>query len=175
MSRIIGSLILALAVGSISTPAPAFTTANSLIIQIPAIAFAIRDNSTLTGNNNQGVLEDGTGTYYAAVPFPVDGQRVCSFTLIHRDNDADSAITARLLKKNIVLDGFVFDPPIQMARVTTGVAVGAIGVRSKTDVSIAQPLINLRNAFYYVELTLGSNLLEVLGVQIEVNPTCSAG
>lgn len=153
----------------LSVSAPAFAE----IIQIPAVTFAVRSNSSPTlGDDNMGTLTNSAGKYYAAVPFTIDGDRVCRFTLVHRDNDADSGITARLLKKKIVIGGAAFDPPIEMARVATGVSTTTMGVAAKNDTTIRQPVIDLANAFYYVDLDFGTNLLEALGVQIEVKPSC---
>lgn len=154
-------------------PAPAFVSNQSEIIQIPAITFAVRTSSLRDGDIQAGTMTNAEGKYYAVVPFTQHGQRVCSFNLVHRDNDADSEITASLVKKRIVEDGNPFDQPVVMARIKTGVASGTAGVKTKTDVSIRQPVIDLRHALYYVELDFGSTLLEALGVQIEVHPTCS--
>jgi hypothetical protein len=156
-----------------ATAAQAFVSNKSDIIQIPAVSFVVHDSNLVDFNINQGTVNNTPpGTYYAAVPFTQQGQRVCSFNLVHRDNDADSGIIARLMKKPIVAGGSPFDPAVEMARVNTGVAASTSGVATKTDVSIKQPVINLRTAFYWVELMPGSDLLELIGVQIEVAPSC---
>ena len=145
------------------------------IIQIPAITFTQRASSVLPGVAQGGTLTNANGKYYAAVPFPADsdGNSVCSFTLIHRDGDADSEINARLFKKRIVLGSNPFTVGlVQMARVHTGVMAGTSGVAAKTDTTIASSTLTLDSAFYYVELDVGSTLLEVLGVQINYSQVC---
>jgi hypothetical protein len=154
----------------LSVSAPAFAE----IIQIPAVTFAVRSNSSPTlGDDNMGTLTNAAGKYYAAIPFPTDGMKVCKFTLVHRDNDGDFAIIARLLKKPIQIGGMPFEPPVEMARVSTGGPGATATVARKNDVSITQPTIDLKNAFYYVELEFGANTLEALGVQIDVRSACT--
>jgi hypothetical protein len=78
------------------------SAASAEIIQIPAITFSMRSSSIETGDANFGTLTAAKGKYYAAVPFTESGLRVCAFSLVHRDNDADSQVIARLFKKPIV-------------------------------------------------------------------------
>jgi hypothetical protein len=148
--------------------------AGAAVIQISATSFALRcpcvnepPASEEVGQANQGTLTSAEGSYYAAVPFPTEGARVCRFSLIYRDNDADSQIVARLYKKRIVLGQPPFNAPVEMARVVTGVATSSAGVQKGDDLSIRQSIVRLTDAFYYVEIQTGSDLLEVLGVQIE--------
>jgi hypothetical protein len=148
------------------------TAARAEIIQIPAITFANRSSATVIGDSNFGTLTNATGTFYAPVPFPINGQRVCRFTLIHRDNDADFGITARLMKKRILLGQNPFTPPVEMAKVETGNAATTATVARLFDRSITQAIIDLSRAFYYVELTIPATTLEVLGVQIDVRSAC---
>jgi len=154
-----------------SLAGPAFS-AGADIIQIPAIAFTARSSTNVIGDENQGTLTNGKGNFYAAVPFTTDGAVVCQFNLVHRDNDADSEIVALLVKKSIVRGGMPFDPPVVMAKVHTGVAAATSGVKIKSDSSIHFPVLHLDSQFYYVELQVASQLLEVLGVQIVVKPAC---
>jgi hypothetical protein len=146
--------------------------AQAEIIQIPAISFANRSSATVIGDAAFGTLTNATGTFFAPVPFPADRERVCRFTLVHRDNDADFGITAQLIKKKIVVGDNPFTPPIVMAKVATGAAAATAGVKTKSDNTIRQAVIDLANAFYYVELTIPATTLEVLGVQIDVRPSC---
>jgi hypothetical protein len=146
--------------------------AQAEIIQIPAITFANRSSATVVGDSNFGTLTNATGTFFAPVPFPVNGQIVCRFTLIHRDNDADFGITARLLKKRILLGQNPFTPPVEMAKVETGNAGTTATVQRLFDRSITQARVDLTRAFYYVELTIPATTLEVLGVQIDVRQSC---
>jgi hypothetical protein len=154
--------------------ASAATTAVADIIQLPAVAFTQRESSDLPGVANAGTLTTAQGKYYAAVPFPFssNGDFVCSFKLIHRDNDADSEINARLFRKRIIVGDNPFAAPIQMARARTGIADSTAGVAVETDITIGSNRLTLTTAFYYVELEFGSNLLEALGVQIEYAPVC---
>ena len=154
--------------------ASAATTAIADIIQIPAIAFTQRASSVVPGTAQGGALTTAEGKYYAAVPFPFtsNGDFVCSFKLIHRDNDTGSEINARLFKKRIILgeNPFLFLP--QMSRVRTGILATTSGVATVTDTTIGGNQLTLGTAFYYVELEFGSQLLEALGVQIEYAPVC---
>jgi hypothetical protein len=149
--------------------------ARAEIVQIPAITFvnrAVGPAVDVIGESSFGTLTSAAGTLYAAVPFPTDGLTVCKFTLVHRDNDGDFGIEARLLKKRIKVNDNPFTPPVQMARVYTGAAGSTAGVRRKSDLSIKEATIDLVNGFYYVELTQEGNTLEVLGVQIEYAAAC---
>jgi len=143
------------------------------IIQIPAITFASRSGSTAIGDATQGTLTNATGKFYAAVPFTTNGQRVCRFTLVHRDNDTSFTIVARLLKKPIVVGGNAFEVPTEMAKASTGAAFTTQFVAKRHDTTIVDPVINLNSSFYYVELEITGTLVEILGVQIDVRPSCS--
>jgi hypothetical protein len=153
----------------------AVSVASAEIIQIPAVTFSMRSSSVEDGDASQGTLTNAKGKYYAAVPFTESGLRVCVFSLVHRDNDGDSQVIARLFKKPIVTTSGPFNPPMLMAQVATGVAKGATNVAVKADATIKHAVINTATAFYYVELEVTSTLLEVLGVQIDVRSSCVAG
>ena len=144
------------------------------IIQIPAVAFTQRASSVVRGVAQGGTLTTAEGKYYAAVPFPFssNGDFVCSFKLIHRDNDTGSEINARLFKKRIILGENPFLVLTQMSRVRTGILATTSGVAAVTDTTIGGNQLTLGTAFYYVELEFGSQLLEALGVQIEFAPVC---
>ena len=150
------------------------TPALATFIQIPAVSFvANRTSASLeTFAKANGVLNDAEGKYYAAVPFTTDTGRVCRFILVYRDNDSDVGVTARLLKKKIDLTAPPFDDPVEMAKVITGGPFFNANVRKKIDTTIVEPILDLRNAFYFVELEFPDATLDVLGVQIEVKPTC---
>ena len=47
-----------------------------------------------------------------------------------------------------------------------------MGVKRKGTTNITQAVITIPGAFYYVEIQNTSDLLEVLGVEIDVQPTC---
>ncbi len=55
---------------------------------------------------------------------------------------------------------------------TTGKAAGNMGVKRKSTTNINQALIAIPGPFYYVEIQNTSDLLEVLGVEIDVQPAC---
>jgi hypothetical protein len=151
------------------------TSAVADIIQIPAIAFTQRAASVQPGVAQAGTLTTAQGKYYAAVPFPFanDGDFVCSFTLIHRDNDDSFEIIARLFKKRIILgDPSPFTNPILMARVRTGAMAATSGVAAVADTTISANKLTLSTAFYYVELEITGTLVETLGVQIDYSPVC---
>jgi hypothetical protein len=148
------------------------TTAVADIIQIPAIAFTQRESSDLPGAANAGTLTNAEGKYYAAVPFPRDGELVCRFSLVHRDNDAQLEVIASLLKKRIIVGGTPFSTPVLMARVRSGASNAVSGITVVNDTSINSNLLALNNAFYYVELQVTGATVEVLGVQIEYAPVC---
>jgi hypothetical protein len=158
----------------VSTPAFALLgSPGAEIIQIAAVTFTPRAAASSIGDDNAGTMTNAVGKFYAAVPFATNGWRVCRFVLIHRDNDSDAGITARLLKKIVVPGGSPFDSPVEMAKVTTGANGTTQFVAAKNDVTIRQPVLDLGNAFYYVELEFGNQFLEALGVQIEANETCA--
>jgi hypothetical protein len=163
---ILGLATLCSALGVPVAPAAAGT------IQIPAIAFVVREvPMAMLGTAQAGVLTTAEGTYFAAAPL-VDGQRVCQFSLVYRDNDADSQTIARLFRKRVIIDDVPFTPPVLMAVVTTGKATGDIGVKRMSTINIASPLVAIPGAFYYVEIRNTSDLLEVLGVEIDMKPVC---
>jgi hypothetical protein len=150
----------------------AVSAASADVIQIPAIAFTERSGIVKIGDAMGGTMTNAQGKFYAAVPFVNDGDFVCRFTLVHRDNDTDSQIIARLFKKRIIADGMPFAAPVLMARVQTGIATAVAGVTSISNITINANKLTLNQAFYYVELEFGSDLLEALGVQIEYAPAC---
>jgi hypothetical protein len=47
-----------------------------------------------------------------------------------------------------------------------------MGVKRKSTTNINQALIAIPGPFYYVEIQNTSDLLEVLGVEIDVQPAC---
>ncbi|HEX9905692.1 MAG TPA: hypothetical protein VGA77_12070 [Propylenella sp.] len=147
-------------------------TASAFILQISATAFVPRDEAvpdTDIGEESNGLLLNADGRYFAPVVFPRAG-RVCSFTLVARDNDGDFNVNARLMRKRFGGGAGAFDPPVVMARAHTSSASNDI--QTDTDTTIAQAVINAANSFYYVELNLPFEALEVLGVQIDFRNSC---
>jgi hypothetical protein len=90
-------------------------------------------------------------------------------------NNRRGAVTARLVQKPIDLHGDPFAPPIVMASVT---GVHGVDVREATTTEIVNPAIDAAKSFYFAELEFsvgesGRAGGTVLGVQIDVRPTCS--
>ena len=162
--------LLALCASAIGLASPA----QADIIQIAAAAFAFRDSGAV-GNapyNDRGLLYQGDGEYVAPVVFSTNGQFVCRFSLIYRDNDADNNITARLHKKPFTLaTNTAFGFTVVMAQVASSGATQ--NTRKATTTAITQPGLNLGQAFYFAEISIPDNApVEVLGVQIDVRNTC---
>lgn len=150
------------------------STAVADIIQIPAVTFAQRASSVQPGVAQLGTLTTAEGKYYAAVPFPFssNGDLVCSFKLIHRDNDDALEVIARLFKKRILVGQTPFGAPVRMAQARSGAGAFVTGITVVSDTSIAGNPLVLNSAFYYVELEITGPFIEVLGVQIEYGPVC---
>lgn len=140
-------------------------------LQLAAAAFTPR-GTAIQGEVGAGMLLNATGKYYAAVPFPVGGMRVCRFSLLYRDNDPDAGIniTAKLLRKGNNVGGTAFNPPVVMAQVASTGAVDTM--RSASTAAITNPAIWPAIAFYYVEVEIPAMTLEVVGVQIEHKASC---
>jgi len=146
------------------------STSLAAVISISAATFVPRDLSgspTLNGETFQGLLLNAKGQYYAPVVFPSAGN-VCRFTLVFRDNDAEQNVTARLRKKGFAAGGNAFSVPVIMAAVTSAAASNTTRVVS--DTTIVQRAVFL-GAFYYVELVVPIQSLEVLGVLIDFRTT----
>ena len=151
------------------------SSVNAAVLQISATGLVLRTAPASTdkpGNQQNGLLTDTQGRYFAPVVFPTTGERVCSFAVVYRDNDALN-ITAKLMKKTFTIGtATAFDPAVTMAQVSS--AGGNMNTRRAVTSAITQPLIDTVRAFYYVELDVpdGANI-EVLGMQINVQPTCT--
>jgi len=122
---------------------------------------------------SNGVLipVDTNPRYFTSVSFPINGQQVCRFSLVYHDINANDSLTARLVRKTFTIGGAPFSSPEIMATVST--AAGALDtVRRVTTAAITSPTIRKGNSFYYVEIEAPTINLNVLGVQIDVRPTC---
>ena len=142
------------------------------IINISATALVLRTeagSADLVGEEGQGLLQNARGTYFAAVIFPAGGGSVCRFSMVYRDFDSND-ITARLLKKTYAIGGSAFTPPVVMATLQTTGSVDA--VRRKTATNINQPIISFARTFYYVEVTIPFQALQVMGLEIDFRTTC---
>ena len=150
-------------------------SAHSATIQISATSLALRtaaNSNDLVGEATVGLLQNPAGHYFASVPFSDDGQSVCRFTMIYRENDVDHDISASLQKKPFkVNSNKTFDPPITLASVSSNGA--SDNTRRASTKQIKQALLDLTNGFYFVELDVpqGANA-EIFGLQIDVEPTC---
>lgn len=163
---------LSVAAGLLAAALTAFAAAPAAraeILQLSATAFVPRGTAT-PGEAGAGLLQNATGKYYAAVPFPVGGMRVCRFILLYRDFDVDFNITAKLLRKNHNVGGTAFDPPTVMAQVASTGSVDTM--RRALTSTITNPAIWPAIVFYYVELDIPFSALQVVGVQIEHKASC---
>jgi hypothetical protein len=120
-----------------------------------------------------GVLKviDDTSRFFRSISFPVNLQQVCSFSLIYHDINANDTLTARLVRKPFTVDGNPFSRPVIMATVRSASGVPDT-VRRATTTNIRSRTIGKGRAFYYVEIEAPTFNLNILGVQIDVRPTC---
>lgn len=131
------------------------------------------EDGTQESDTQAGVLQM-TGqfsNFYAAVDFPVDGQKVCSLNLVYRNVNANDAIRARLFKKTFTSGGQAFAAPVLMATATSAAGMQPTVQIARTT-AINQPTIAQAGAFYYVQVDAPTINLAFLGVQIDIKPTC---
>lgn len=153
------------------------TPARAEIISLSATGFVRHCPCVVDGsqesNTHAGVVEvtGQASTFYSAVDFPKDGQRVCGLSLVYRDVNGNDAIRARLFKKTFNNGGPAFGAPVLMvtAESTPGISDT---VRITTTNGINQPVITQSKAFYYVLVDAPTINLAFLGVQVDVRPTC---
>lgn len=151
--------------------------AKAAIMSISAMGFSLHCpcvvDSADDSSDTNGTLEinDQFARLYAAVPFPTDGQRVCSLSLVYRDVNANDAIRARLFRKTFASGGNAFAAPTLIATATSASGTTSTLRIAKTT-SINQPVISQGNAFYYVMVDAPTINLAFLGVQIDIRPTC---
>jgi hypothetical protein len=110
--------------------------------------------------------------YFAPVVFPVNGQRVCSFSLVYNDINAADTMVATLKRKVFNVGGSPFNLNTVMASVQSAAGTPDT-VRRATDNTIFSPVINTANSFYFVQIDVPTVNLNILGVQIDVRPSCS--
>lgn len=127
------------------------------------------EDGTQESNTHAGVLEmtGQNSTFYAAVDFPKDGQKVTSLALVYRDVNGNDAIRARLFKKTFASGGSAFGAPVLMATATSASGTPST-VRIAKTTSINQATIAQGSAFYYVLVDAPTINLAFLGVQIGV-------
>jgi hypothetical protein len=148
------------------------------ILQISATGMVKRcpcdPSSTDTSEEDNGVLVlKGNNVRYFTPVALSQGQRVCSFSMLYNDVNANDTMTARLERKNFTVGGNPFILPVTMATVKSAGGVPDT-VRKATQTTIKAPLINAATAFYYIELDAPTVNLNVLGFQIDVRQTCPA-
>lgn len=149
-------------------------TAAANILQISATGFVLHCNCLEPdfSNEEKGVIFPQQSPYrlFSPVVFPVDGQNVCSFSVVYQDKNGAENLAATLKRKRFSLGNDALVEPIVMASVQSADGVSDAARRARTR-DINQPKINAANSFYYVEIN-GNVNHNLLGVQIDVRPTC---
>jgi hypothetical protein len=152
--------------------------ASADILQIAGAGFERRcpcgaDGAQDDAEEFRGVLQPKNVSmrYFAPVVFPVNGQSVCSFSLVYHDINAGDAMVATLKRKIFNLGGSPFNFNTVMASVQSAAGTPNT-VRRATDNTIFSPVINTANSFYFVQIDVPTVNLNILGVQIDVRPTC---
>lgn len=153
-------------------------SAKAELLQFSATDFILRCagncNSQDDGSEvNNGVLitNNSNSVFYKAVAFPRNGERVCSFSMVYHDVNASDTLTARLIRKGYTAGGNPFAAPIVMASVVSAAGTPNT-VRIASDPTIVSPTIQNGFAFYYVQVNAPTFNLNLLGVRIDVRPTC---
>ena len=121
--------------------------------------------------NNGLLIPTDLSRFYANVPFPTNGQRVCSFTIVYQDINAGNPLVGRLLKKSSLAGTNPTGPFIVMASVQSGPGVVNTVRRTGTTI-INQPVITKGAAFYIAEFVVQTINTNFLGVVIDYRPTC---
>lgn len=149
--------------------------ASATNINIAAVTFVPRDPADFITSKNgqvtQGTLDKASGRFYAPIIFPSTG-KICSLSLIYRDNDPSSDITIKLFKKKFGIGQTPFITPAQLTVLQSNSTDPATRRLFQTTFSESQ--IDL-NAFYYAEVNVPSDNLQVLGVQINFRPNNVCG
>lgn len=150
-------------------------SAQADVLQISALGFVQHCNPCANPDVEQnGVLLPQNSFFHLFSPviFPVDGQNVCSFSLVYQDANGAENMRASLKQKQFVVGQSALDTPaFVMATVQSAGSANVVG--RKITKAITHPKINSLRSFYYVELE-GNVNENVLGVQIDVRPTCPA-
>lgn len=171
MPRILsGALLCVGPLLGIAPPALADTlqiSATALVRRCPCLVAT--DDAEVTA----GVLQSkqANARYFFPVVFPRDGQRVCSFSMLYRDVNANDTILARLKRKRVTEGGDAFSAPIIVATVKS--APGVVNsIRRATTTNITQGVINTLNSFYFLEVDVPTINLDVVGFQIQTEKEC---
>jgi len=153
----------------------ALPSARAEIVSIAAAGF-VQQCPCVGGSTpeiDRGVLvANGAAKYFASVPFPTNGQRICSLSMVYHDTNANDALEARLLRKVVVPgSSAAFNTPTILAKVSSAPGVSQ-QARKVTSTDIDTPVITKQSAFYYVEITVPTVNLNLIGIQIDYRPTC---
>lgn len=168
--------VLACGAATFALAAPAF--AETLSISATSLVWRGPDpynDNTDYAQESKGVFvaEKPSGRYFVPVVFPVTtGQHICSFSMVYQDNNQLDTMKARLFRKPYTVGGAVFANPTAVATVNS--AGGVVNtVRVATATLAGAPLINVAQAFYYIEIDIPTVNLNVLGFQIVYKPSCA--
>jgi hypothetical protein len=122
-------------------------------------------------NPDNGTLSPVIGVHlFANAGFPVNAEKICKLTLTYGDTNQAETIRATLFRKKIALGGVVNAAPQQVATVVSGTIV--TGMRQVTTSTIANPIIDNINYFYYVDVNAMNFNTPLVGVQIVHKTTC---
>jgi hypothetical protein len=91
--------------------------------------------------------------------------------MVYSDINNSDSMVARLKRRTFGFNNPTFAAPLTMATVQSAAGTSDTTRRAITT-AIAQPVINKNAAFYYVEVDIPTFNLRLLGVQIDVRPTC---
>ena len=150
--------------------------AKAAILSIPAIGMVQYCDPSCSNNPpvlDRGVLKPTAFTrLYAPVDFPTNGQEICSLSIVYQDTNNGDAMTARLFRKAFNVGGNAFNNPILIGSVDS--AAGVVNTVRKSTTMLDSPTINETSGFYFVEVTLDTVNLNLIGVQIDYRPSCPA-
>ena len=141
--------------------------ARAEVLSISGAAFTQQCPCAPSGNLpdvDKGVLvPTDQSKLYAAVDFPTNGQKICSLSLVYQDINANDTMTARLFRKAFAVGGNPFNNPTIV--VAANSAAGVVNtVRKTTTKPATPPTINDTTGFYFVEVSVPTINLNLLGV-----------
>jgi hypothetical protein len=169
--------VLLLAVAAIlatilgETPAASAQTPTREFIVVPAVAFIVRGNVSVTYNEAQGALEvEDAAVVRAPIYLTKAGLNICRLSLWAHDNDGAFNVTANLVRKRVVADGSGFgEEPVTIASVSSN--GGSVMLRAFHTTTISAPVVSTSH-YYWVELVFGGGNLDATGVRVELGSTC---
>jgi hypothetical protein len=163
--------------GAVAGATAAAPGAKAAILSIPAVGFSQFCDpgcSTNPPTLDRGVLKPAAATtLYAAVDFPTNGEKICSLSLVYQDKNNNDPITARLYRKSFAAGvSNAFNNPVVIATVNS--AAGVSDTARKAATMLDSPTINEISGFYFVQVSLPTINLNLIGVQIDYRPSCPA-